>query len=230
METSSMAKPRLITFDVYNALLDIQGGLTPVFSEATGLDRASAGPIVATWRAKQMERAAASNSLGLTRTLFRDCTRQALDYVCQRHGLELSGATKENLVFAWDQLSFWPETDAAVAAVKTMGYPIAILSNGDQDMLDALAALFSTKFDHVLSSQTAGYYKPHPAVYALPEKLLGIPRDETLHVAGGSTDVLGTVAYGIPCIWSNKTGDALLDPAYPPAHEISDLSKLAALL
>ena len=225
-----MAKPRLITFDVYSALLDIQGGLVPAFAAAAGVDHAGARPMVATWRAKQMERAAASNSLGLPRTPFRDCTRLALDYVCRRHGLDLSNAAKEDLVFVWDRLPLWPEADAAVSAVKAKGYPIGVLSNGDQDMLDAVAALFATKFDHVLSSETAAYYKPHPAVYALPEKLLDIPRDETLHIAGGAQDVLGTVAYGMPCIWSNKAGDVLLDPAFPPAQEISDLSKLAALL
>ena len=32
------------------------------------------------WRAKQLERAAISNSLTLARTSFRECTRQALGY------------------------------------------------------------------------------------------------------------------------------------------------------
>ena len=225
-----MAQTKLITFDVYSALLDIQGGLTTEFSKASGLDADAARPLVATWRAKQMERAAASNSLGGARTSFRDCTRQALDYICARHRLDISAEAREDLVFSWDRLPLWPEADAAVTVAKSMGFRLAILSNGDQDMLDAVASLFTTKFDDVLSSETAGHYKPHPSVYALPQKLLGIAPAETLHVAGGHTDVIGTIAFGLPCIWSNKTGDELLDPAFPPDRVIANLSGLSAVL
>ena len=225
-----MVQKKLIAFDVYSALLDIHGGLSSVFSETTGLDVATVRPMVATWRAKQMERAAASNSLEGARTSFRDCTRMALDYVCARYDLNLSADVKEVLVFAWDRLPLWPEADAAMTEVKAMGFRVAILSNGDQDMLEAVAGLFTASFDDVLSSETAGRYKPHPSVYALPEKLLGIAPAETLLVAGGHTDVLGAVSYGLACIWSNKTGDKLLDPDFPPEREIKDLSALGPLL
>ena len=222
-----MAQPRLVTFDVYSALLDIQGGLVALLSDVTGRDADAVRPLAMTWRVKQMERAAASNSLGGERLSFRACTRLALDYVCARFDLAVSAATREDMVFAWDRLPLWPEADDAVAAVKAMGCQTAILSNGDQDMLDAVARLFSAGFDHVLSSETAGYYKPHPSNYALPEKLLGIASSDTLHVAGGHTDVTGAIAYGLPCVWSNKTGDSLLDPTFPPDAELKDLSELA---
>ena len=222
-----MAKPRLVTFDVYSALLDIQGGLVSLLSDVTKRDADAVRPMAMSWRIKQMERAAASNSLGLERLPFRECTRLALDYVCARDDLAISPATREDMVFAWDRLPLWPEADEAVSAVKAMGCQTAILSNGDQDMLDAVAQLFTTKFDHVMSSESAGHYKPHPSNYELPEKLLGIAPSETLHVAGGHTDVTGAVAYGLPCIWSNKAGDRLLDPNYPPVAEIADLSELA---
>ena len=58
-----MRRPELVTFDVYMALLDIQGGMVPVFAQATGVSEEACGAMVATWRAKQMERAASSNSL-----------------------------------------------------------------------------------------------------------------------------------------------------------------------
>jgi 2-haloacid dehalogenase len=223
-------KPRLITFDVYSALLDVQDGLTHIFAEASGLLPDKAGPVVAAWRAKQLEWAAVSNSLSCGRTLFRDCTRQSLNYVCARNGLGLDADIKERLVFAWDKLPLLPEANDAVTDLAAKGYQIAILSNGDQDMLEAVGGLFSVGFHHILSSETAGYYKPHPSVYALPEKLLGIACRDTLHVAGGANDVVGAVAYGMPCIWSNKFCDVLIDPFYAPNYEIEDLSNLADLL
>ena len=225
-----MPEPRLITFDVYMALLDIQGSLIPVFADAAGVDQKRASAIVATWRSKQMERAASSNSLDNVHTPFRHCTALALDYVCSRHSLTIKSDRRDLLVQAWATLTPWPEADAALAAVKAKGYEIAILSNGDQDMLESVATQFTTDFDHVLSAETARNYKPHPSVYALPESVLGVRKEDTWHVAGSANDVLGAVSFGMTCVWSNKSGDALLDPAYPPTHHINNLAELPSLL
>ena len=92
---------KLVTFDVYMALIDIQGTMTPVVSELLDLSLEDASPTVRLWRAKQMERAAASNSLGKERTSFRECTRQALDYVLRLKGRKISDDVREQLVLAW---------------------------------------------------------------------------------------------------------------------------------
>ena len=78
---------KLVTFDVYMALLDIEGGLVPAIEEALNLPHDTAVTFVRLWRAKQMERAASSNSLQKDRTSFRDCSALALDYCLARHGL-----------------------------------------------------------------------------------------------------------------------------------------------
>ncbi len=221
---------KLVTFDVYMALLDIEGSLTPVVGETLGLAQEQATVFVRTWRAKQMERAAISNSLAQERTSFRDATAMALDYVAARNGVTIARDTRDQLILAWDSLNPWPEADDALAAVKARGYATAILSNGDQDMLDAVAGNFATAFDHVLSSETAGKYKPHPAVYDLPTTVLGIAKSDVLHIAGSANDVLGAVAAGMACAWSNRHGDRILDPRYPPTHELSNLSGVPDLL
>ena len=225
-----MAGWKLVTFDVYMALLDIQGGLTATFAHTCRVSEQAASTMVSLWRAKQMERAASSNALGLGRTPFRDCTAMALDHVCARHGLDLDEGGRHRLVHAWDSLTPWPEADGALAALKARGYDIAILSNGDQDMLDKVAARFQTRFDHVLSSERVGKYKPHPAIYALPQSKLGIATADTIHVAGSANDVLGAIAYGMACIWSNKLQDKLVDSGYPPTYEVENLSQLTDVL
>lgn len=224
-------KTKLVTFDVYMALLDIEGSLVPVVQETLSLDAEISTAFVRLWRTKQMERAAISNSLGKNRTSFRDCSAMALDYCLGRHNLTLLPDTHRNLVFAWDTMSPWAEADAAIASVKAKGCQTAILSNGDQDMLEAVARNFSPNtFDHILSSETAGHYKPHPSVYDLPTTTLGIAKEDVVHVAGGPTDVVGTIAAGIRCIWSNRHADQLLDPAYSPTHETSNLTGVADLI
>lgn len=221
---------KLVTFDVYMALLDIQGSLTPVVADALSVDQSTAATFVKVWRTKQMERAAFSNSLGLGRTSFRDCTRMGLDYALGTHDLQIDTDGREKLIAAWDQLTPWPEAPELVHAVRARGYATAILSNGDQDMLDAVAKVFDGGFDHVLSTETAGHYKPHPDVYDLPRRVLGVARDEVIHVAGASGDVLGSKAFGLTCYWSNRTADRVLDPAFEPDFQGSDLNGVLNIL
>jgi 2-haloacid dehalogenase len=222
---------KLVTYDVYMALLDIEGSLVPVVQETLSLDTDIATAFVRLWRTKQMERAAISNSLEKSRTSFRECSAMALDYCLGRHNLAPVPDIRRDLVFAWDTMNPWADADAAIAAVKAKGCQTAILSNGDQNMLEAVAQNFSPNaFDHILSSETADRYKPHPSVYDLPTTVLGIDKVDIIHVAGSSNDVLGTIAAGIQCIWSNRHADQLLDPAYPPTHEISNLTGVADLI
>ena len=225
-----MSRVALVTFDVYSALFDIAGSLTGRLREATGLDEARAAQAFQLWRAKQLERAAISNSLALARTSFRECTRQALGYAAQRFGLSLSDASRQELVMAWDRLTPWPEAPRVLEALVSRGYPLALLSNGDRDMLQALAASLAVPFAHIYSSEDAGTYKPHPAMYELPMRTPGLERARVLHVAGAANDALGSTAAGIPCYWSNRTGDVPLDPAYAPAFTGTSLEGLLELL
>jgi 2-haloacid dehalogenase len=225
-----LTAPKLVTFDVYMALLDIQGSLCLQVGDVFGLDGGDASAFVTHWRAKQMERAASSNALGLGHTPFRDCTAMALEHSCARFAVEASTDIRESLVNAWGELNPWPEADDALAAVKARGCSIAILSNGDTATLISVARQFRTPFDYVLSAESAGNYKPHPSVYALPARILGVPVADTVHVAGSGNDVLGSIAFGMRCIWSNRTGEAPIDPRYPPTHEVRGLNEVAERL
>lgn len=225
-----MARYALVTFDVYSALFDIAGSLTGKLREISGLADADGAAAFQLWRAKQMDRAALSNSLGLGRTSFREATRQALRYVERRYTLALTEEQRWELVMAWDRLTPWPEVPAVLEALKLRGYALAILSNGDKDMLTALAEGLSVRFDHIFSSEEAGAYKPHPDVYALPRRALGIGRHAILHVAGGTNDALGAVAAGLPCYWSNRNHDVVLDPAFMPKFDRPDLEGLLEVL
>lgn len=114
--------------------------------------------------------------------------------------------------------------------LSTRGYALALLSNGDRDMLQALAGRLAVPFAQVFSSEDAGAYKPHPALYALPMRTPGLERAQLLHVAGAANDALGATAAGIRCYWSNRTGDVPLDPAYTPACEGHSLEGLLDIL
>lgn len=191
---------------------------------------ADARALVATWRAKQLEYAQVSNSLQRGHIAFRTLTRRALDYTFGRAGIALPAPAAEALVRAWDRLPPWPEAPAALAALERRGYPLAILSNGDEDMLRALAAGFDVRFEHVFAADQAGCYKPSPAIYALPLKALGLAAGDILHVAGSPTDVLGAKLAGLRCAWSNRRRDRMMDDAVRADHEMEDLGGLPGIV
>jgi len=212
----------LITFDAYAALVDYRSSLLPVVEAIPGIDKEHAADFLELWRARQLGAAAMSNALEQGRISFRDCTALALDYALKRHDLSVDSDARDELIQAWNPLTPWPEAGRVLTALKAKGYRLAILSNGDQDMLEALAAGFETPFDHILSSEQCGVYKPHPRVYGLPARELGI--EDYLHVAGSPNDAVGASAAGISCYWSNRLGDTVLLPAYPPDYQGPDLS------
>lgn len=221
--------PRLVTFDFYTALVDYEATIIPALQRVFG-DTLDASAVARAWRSKQLEWTQWSNSLARGRIPFRECTRRALVHVLARHGIAVRGFILHDLVAAWDRLVPWPEAASTLAAVKSRGYATAVLSNGDEAMLESGACVFDVAFDHILASDRAGYYKPHPAVYALPTSELGIAASDVLHVAGSGVDAMGAKLAGLRCAWSNRAGDPPTDADVPADAEFRDLSGLVAML
>ncbi len=221
-------RPALITFDAYAALADYRSSLLPVVAGIPGLEADHASDFLELWRTRQLAVAALSNALERGRIPFRQCTALALDDALNRYGLDPDASAREALVHAWYPLEPWPEAGAVLAELAARGFRLAILSNGDRDMLEAIAARFETRFECIFSSEQCGAYKPHGSVYALPARELGI--NDYLHVAGSANDVIGAKAAGISCYWSNRRGDRVVLPQFAPDHEGSNLTGLLDFL
>ena len=225
-----MTQPKhyqLITFDVYTALFDIDSSLTPAVSEMLDLDGLT---FVRAWRRKQMEYALISNSLEQGRISFELITRRALADTLVRCHVTLSESSQTDLLNAWQTLQPWPEAASAMDSIKARGYTLGVLSNGDRKMLETLIKRLPPVIEHIFSSEQAGYYKPHPSVYALPLQTLSLAADQVLHVAGSATDALGTKAAGLNCAWSNRNHEPLIDPTYTVDFDMPDLSQLLDIL
>ena len=223
-------KYKLITLDVYTALVDIQGSLTPIVAESLSISEKTAYDFVYLWRLKQMERAAISNSCSNGHVSFKVCTHQALNYVVCKNNFSVSEIVRKHLIKSWDNLNPWPEALATVHKIKSLGYETAILSNGDHDMLKSIAKKFENYVDHVFSAQFAQNFKPHPSVYELPIMHLGFAKDEILHIAGSSSDVMGARAYGIKCFWSNRNKDIIMDETLKANYEETNLNGIFNIL
>jgi 2-haloacid dehalogenase len=216
---------QLVTFDAYSALFDIESSLTGRVADALGTS-SGAGALVQAWRRAQMHYVLISNALAVGRVPFKIVTRRALDFALSQIGDDLDEPARQALVGAWDELEPWPEADAVLEEVRRRGHRIAILSNGDEAMLQALAGRLNTKFDGIYSGESAGAYKPSPAIYRLPCDDLDIDPSSVFHVAGSATDVMGAKSAGLVCGWSNRRGDRLIDPSLAPDFVFSRLRGL----
>lgn len=221
---------RLITFDAYSGLADFRSTLMPVIASTLALPQEDAAAFLSTWRTRQLGAAALSNALGRGRVSFHDCTALALDYAAGHHNIIVPEAQENELIKAWYPLQWWPEAGEVLGTLKERGYPLAILSNGDRAMLEAIAEQGPADIDHIFSTEDAGVYKPAPAVYDLPLDALGLQRSEYLHVAGGANDVVGAKSAGIACYWNNRTGDRVLYPEFTADFEGPDLRGLLDIL
>lgn len=223
-------KYKLITFDAYSALLDIKGSLVPALEKAFGSSGKDLVAIFTMWRTRQWDYVLLSSSMNKGFLSYRYITRCALDYTLLKFDLACTEATREQLVDAWSHLSAWPDARTALAEIKRRGYPVAILSNGDEPMLKALEESTGIVFDYIFSADQAKAYKPNPKIYQLPFNKLGLTREEVLHVAGSPFDMMGAKAVGMLCAWSNRFRDFPIDPQYKPDFEFDDLNGLLQVL
>jgi 2-haloacid dehalogenase len=218
---------RLITFDVYAALFDIESSLTPLVSQFIKTDSLT---FIREWRRRHYEYALISNSLGQGRMSFEKIFAITLDNVLIRFNESISESTKKMLNEAWLNLSPWEEAAQVLESLKEREYVMALLSNGDESHLRQLSKKLPPAFDYIFSSEAAGFYKPHPSVYALPLHKLNLTAENILHVAGSPTDAWGTKAAGLTCAWSNRKHEPHLNPNLKVDYEMENLNPLLEIL
>lgn len=214
--------PQAIVFDVYGTLLD-----PATVAEVCAAITDDPAALAALWRQKQLEYTWLRGLMGRYQD-FWAVTDAALDYALERLAITIDERHKARLMDAWLALHPYPEVDVALTRLAPL--PLAVLSNGSPAMLEAglRAAGLRDRFRHLLSADAARTYKPAPAVYALAEQHLDVPRERLLFVSANGWDVAGAKAFGLPSAWLNRTAapPERLDVA--PDLVVRDLDELAA--
>jgi 2-haloacid dehalogenase len=111
--------------------------------------------------------------------------------------------------------------------------PLAILSNGHPEMLDAVVdhnKLRERFRGGVLSVHPAKTFKPSPAVYRIAEDSLGVPRSMMGFVSSNGWDAAGAKAFGFQAFWVNRAGAPVERLGVRPDEIVADLGRVAELL
>jgi 2-haloacid dehalogenase len=220
-----------VMFDLYGTVVDMQTGLTNAitpFLQEKGW-RGRPGALVTWWRRTHFENSMIDALLHREHTPYRQIGQRALSYTLERAGIDHTDEEVAALVSAIEDLQPFPDVVAALEKLKRR-YQLAILSNGDPDMLEAARPHLQVEFDHIISVAAAGSFKPHVATYRTAAELLGSPPDAILFVANHAFDCVGAKAYGMRTCFVDRRKRPFGDWPYQPDLVVEDFEELAERL
>jgi 2-haloacid dehalogenase len=216
-----------LVFDAYGTLFDVHS----VTRLADTLFPGRGAALSAAWRTKQLEYTWLRSLMDRYED-FNRVTTASLDWTLEHLGLEADEAARRALVAEYRTLSAFPEVPAALDAMARQR-PLAILSNGHPEMLEAVVEhnkLRNLFRGGVLSVHAAKVFKPHPSVYALAENRLGVPRSLIGFVSSNGWDAAGAKTFGFQVFWVNRGKAPVERLGVRPDATVSDLAELASLL
>ena len=218
-----MSDPRLdaLVFDAYGTLFDVHSVVEQCERHFPGRGE----ELSRLWRTKQLEYSWLRSLMGCHED-FWHLTRDALAFACRSLGLASPEGVREDLMAAYLRLESFPEVKGALADLK--GVPLAILSNGAPEMLRAVVEheRLGDAFTAVISVEEAGIFKPHPSVYALAPKRLGVPKEAIGFVSSNGWDVAGAANFGFHAFWINRTANPAEELPGRPAQVLHSLNEL----
>jgi 2-haloacid dehalogenase len=221
-----------LAFDQYGTIVDMQKGLTEAvtaFLKKKGWE-GSPGSFVTWWRRTHFENSMIDALLDRGHTPYRQIGHRAVSYVMDRCKIAYTQDEVRALVGEIERLKPFPDVVAALAKLRGAGYKLAILSNGDRDMLEAAGPHIGFAFDCVISVEEAGYFKPHWKTYAKAAELIGLDRASILFVANHAFDCIGAKAYGMRTAFIDRRKRPFGETPHQPDLIVADFAELAAAL
>jgi len=221
------ADPKALVFDAYGTLFDVHS----VTRLADSLFAGRGAALSQAWRAKQLEYTWLRSLMGRYDD-FNAVTADALDWALDSLGLAADPSRRAALMLAYRELAPFPEVRGALARLGERR-PLAILSNGHPDMLDAVVDHNELRVffgDRVYSVHEAGVFKPDPRVYALACAGLELPAESIGFVSSNGWDAAGARSFGFTAWWVNRGKAPVERLGSPPDAVVDDLGGLARLL
>ncbi|EFL28655.1 haloacid dehalogenase, type II [Streptomyces himastatinicus ATCC 53653] len=227
MTTSEVENMRqVVTFDAYGTLVDFE--LVPAtlktLRDRLDLDGLDVDKFIDNFRVMRFQAV-----LEAYRP-YDEVLHSSLEKAMRLHGLEFRTSDGDALVEAVSGFGPFPEVPDALRALKSR-YEIAIISNTNDDLIARNIERIGVDFDHVITAQQAGAYKPSRETFEYAYKTIGVEPSQVIHTAQGwEYDLIPTRDLGLARrVWINRFGRRG-STAYQPYDELSDLSGLPALL
>jgi len=216
-----------LVFDAYGTLFDVHS----VTRRAEALFPGKGAALSAAWRTKQLEYTWLRTLMGRYEDFSR-VTASSLEWTFEHLGLAADESARRELADEYRRLAVFPEVPAALERLAAHR-PLAILSNGHPDMLNAVVehnGLGDRFRGGVLSVHAAKRFKPEPAVYRIAEEALGVTRSMMGFVSSNGWDAAGAKSFGFRAFWVNRSGAPVERLGVRPDATVANLEELAALV
>lgn len=200
MNTAVLPGIKVCVFDAYGTLFDIS-------SVARGAQDVLGHKWIAfseMWRMKQLQYAWL-RSLSGNYADYWQVTRDALDFTMDTLGFE-DEALRDRLMDLFLEILAYPEVPETLKLLKKQGIKMSILSNGSPKMISS--ALKSNQlggfFEHVISVDEIGRFKPHPSAYQLVVDRMKRPLEQVCLLTSNGWDAYSAKAFGFKVLWCNR--------------------------
>ena len=216
-----------VIFDAYGTVFDVYS----LRNLAEELFPGSGAALAALWRDTQVD-------YSRLRTLcdryvdFSIVTEDALRHSCARLRLDLSEENCRRLLEQYLRLAAFPEALPTLERLRSLGFPLAILSNGSPQMLESAisSAGMSGLFTHVLSADRVRRFKTAPEVYQLGVDAFERPAGKLLFVSSNGWDACCATWFGYRTLWVNRAGVPLDRLGIVPSGEGRTLNDVVSFL
>jgi 2-haloacid dehalogenase len=223
---------KVLVFDQYGTIVDMQKGLTEAVTPFLARKgwTGDAGSFVTWWRRTHFENSMIDALCDRGHTPYRQIGHRAVSYVMDRCSIAYTQDEVRSLVAGIEALKPFPDVVAALERLRGAGLKLAILSNGDRDMLEAAGPHIGFRFDHVISAEDAGYFKPHWKTYARAEEVIGAARSSCLFVANHAFDCIGAKAYGMRTAFIDRRKRPFGETPHQPDLIVANFAELGSML
>ena len=215
-----------VVFDAYGTLFDVHS----VMSAAEQMFPGHGEALSRLWRTKQLEYSWLRAMSGRYKP-FWEITRDALRFSAARLALPLDDAGANRLMGQYASLSAFPENLQVLRSLHAAGLPLAILSNGNREMIEVSvrSAGMQGLFVHLLSSEQVGTFKTMAAVYDLVPQAFACQPARVLFVSSNCWDAIAARWYGFTSFWINRDQAPLDCLDTEPHHIGARLDDVAAI-
>jgi 2-haloacid dehalogenase len=134
---------------------------------------------------------------------FPELASLAVQAAGREAGLRLERSRSDWIVEGMKELPVFDDVHRGLERLTKQRIPLAILSNGTQDVMGALLAHNGLEgvFEHVLVADSVKRFKPAREVYALAPAAFEAPADRVMLVTGHEWDVAGAARAGLRTGW-----------------------------
>jgi 2-haloacid dehalogenase len=228
----SELRVKTLTFDVFGTILNLAGSMTPSIQRILSKNGVSldANQVWNQFRLRQRVEQYQDNLLMLGHSGYLAAVRRAILYVFRLNKIPVTQRDIDDYLEDWKQLTPFEDALDGLTRLKEK-FQLVVLSNGETWFLQHLAKnRIKFEFTKIISVQTVGVFKPHPAVYRTAARILKSEPQEVMMISSNAFDVMGARACGFQAAWVKRREGPYEETPYQPTLIVKDFRELAATL